>query len=275
MAAERHRRFGPIEGQGLQPLALPAGQDDATGRGGGRRAPACPQHARNVGCCRCAVPERHPVESPRVPDADLWRFGEGTHDDSGRVLGAHPTEGGGTVFRVWAPNAASVSVIGDFNDWNAGRRPADRDRPRASGRGASPTPTVGERYKYRIATADGTGLDKADPVAFASRGAARDGLGRRRPRPTTGATASGWPAGPQPTRHDAPMSIYEVHLGSWRYEPGGYRALAHQLADYLRRHRVHPRRTAPDHGAPVLRVVGLPDHRLLRAHRPLRLARRT
>jgi 1,4-alpha-glucan branching enzyme len=168
-----------------------------------------------------------------VPDADLWRFGEGTHDDLAAILGAHPDPAGGvgTEFRVWAPNAVSVSVVGDFNGWSD-----DRDRlagsPAGIWSGRVAAATVGQRYKYRIETEDGTRLDKADPVAFAS----------EEPPETASVIAdlsyewgdADWmESRGARNRHDAPISIYEVHLGSWRYEPGGYRALAHQLADHL------------------------------------------
>ena len=179
------------------------------------------------------MPVPEPPTVAAVSAADLWRFGEGTHDDLATFLGAHADAGGvaGTVFRVWAPNAVSVSVVGDFNGWHA-----DRDRLEGSSSGIwsgrVADARVGQRYKYRIETGDGTGLDKADPVAFAS----------EEPPETASVIAdlsydwgdADWMAGrAEHNRHDAPISIYEVHLGSWRFEPGGYRALAHQLADHL------------------------------------------
>ena len=179
------------------------------------------------------MPVPEPPTVAAVSAADLWRFGEGTHDDLATFLGAHADAGGvaGTVFRVWAPNAVSVSVVGDFNGWHA-----DRDRLEGSSSGIwsgrVADARVGQRYKYRIETGDGSGLDKADPVAFAS----------EEPPETASVIAdlsydwgdADWMAGrAEHNRHDAPISIYEVHLGSWRFEPGGYRALAHQLADHL------------------------------------------
>ena len=179
------------------------------------------------------MPVPEPPTVAAVSAADLWRFGEGTHDDLATFLGAHADAGGvaGTVFRVWAPNAGSVSVVGDFNGWHADRARLEGSSSGIwSGRVADAR--VGQRYKYRIETGDGTGLDKADPVAFAS----------EEPPETASVIAdlsydwgdADWMAGrAEHNRHDAPISIYEVHLGSWRFEPGGYRALAHQLADHL------------------------------------------
>ncbi len=165
-----------------------------------------------------------------ITDTDLWRFGEGTHDGLHHLLGAH-VDAGGCDFAVWAPSARSVNVVGEFNGWDPAAAPMT---PSDSGIWACRVEGArhGQAYKYRIETADGRELDKADPVAFAAE------------QPP--ATASRiWDLGHSwsddewmATRaarngHDAPISIYEVHLGSWRYCPGGYREIAEQLADHL------------------------------------------
>ncbi|MEA2001688.1 MAG: 1,4-alpha-glucan branching protein GlgB [Actinomycetota bacterium] len=162
---------------------------------------------------------------------DRWSFNGGTHASLYEVLGAH-LDGDGTVFRVWAPAASRVEVIGDFNNWADGWAL----NPDSSGiwSGRIPGVGAGEVYKYRIVPAgSGAPMDKADPFAF-----------RAQEPSETGSII--WDLGYQwqdekwmrsRARHnalDAPISIYEVHLGSWRYEPGGYRALAHQLVDYVR-----------------------------------------
>ena len=154
------------------------------------------------------------------------------HDDVTRLLGAH-VDGEGCSFGVWAPSAGAVSVIGDFNDWTAGVDGlAPSDAGIWSGRVAGAC--IGERYKYFVTTADGSGLFKADPMAFAA----------EEPPRTSSVIASldhDWQDGEwmadreaRNSRH-APISIYEVHLGSWCYEPDGYRGLAPQLADHLDR----------------------------------------
>ncbi len=169
---------------------------------------------------------------PQLAEDDLWYFGEGTHDAVAQILGAH-VDGQGCSFRVWAPAARVVSVIGDFNDWETA---ANLLAPSGGGiwSGRIDGARVAQRYKYFIETADGTELFKADPVAFAS----------EEPPRTASVICSldyQWGDGEWMAeraalnRHDAPVSIYEVHLGSWRYEPGGYRGLAPQLADHLER----------------------------------------
>ncbi len=104
---------------------------------------------------------------PALAADDLWRFGEGTHDGLAYLFGAHP-DPDGTTFRVWAPSARSVSVIGDFNGWSGEGAPARTVAGRylvgACRRGAG----VGNRYKYRIVTTSGAVLDKSDPFAFAT-----------------------------------------------------------------------------------------------------------
>ncbi|HEY1465809.1 MAG TPA: 1,4-alpha-glucan branching protein GlgB [Acidimicrobiales bacterium] len=157
-------------------------------------------------------------ESPSSLSADdLYLFNEGTHRHLGDKLGAHvlaETGGEGVRFSVWAPNAASVSVIGDFNGWEA---KADGLAVRGSSgiwEGEVRAAEAGDVYKYAITTRDGRVLDKADPVAFFSEVPPRTGsvvadLTYRwhddewmRSR-GSGATI------------EAPISIYEVHFGSW------------------------------------------------------------
>jgi len=158
---------------------------------------------------------------PLIPDDDLHFFGEGSHLRPFTMLGAHPlrvNEVEGVRFSVWAPNARRVSVVGDFNSWD-GRRHAMRLR---HGGGVweifVPHAEVGDHYKFELIGAQGTLLPlKADPYARAS---------QMRPE-TASVVAPLLPAVPLPTdraakgeRH-APVSIYEVHLGSWRRHPDG------------------------------------------------------
>ena len=166
-------------------------------------------------------------------------------------------------------------------------RPPARDAlarvDRRSGSCSSPAIGPGAHYKYEILTQDHQILLKADPYALADRGSAEDRVGRvpARAHLERGATATGWRAGPRRRRRsERPVSIYEVHLGSWRLNSlEGNRSLTYvELADELSRlrqgHGLHARRAAAGDGAPVQGLVGLPGHRLLRAHAVLRLARR-
>ncbi len=146
------------------------------------------------------------------------------------MLGAH-RDAGQTTFRVWAPDAEAVSVVGDGNGWTAGvdRLAAD---PSGVWRGTFEGYGQGDRYKYAItARYGGHQLTKADPVAFAT----------EHPPATASmvwAPAHEWGDGrwmegrSDRNRVDRPLSIYEVHLGSWCDEPGGYRALGPRLAEY-------------------------------------------
>jgi 1,4-alpha-glucan branching enzyme len=172
-------------------------------------------------------------------ELDLHLFREGTHTGLHRLLGCHPADGG-ACFAVWAPSAVAVSVIGDVNDWGADAHPL-RPRPDGSGiwEGTVAGVTQGQRYKYAVRTRDGRRLDKADPMARLA----------ERP-PATASVAwfgddhvwrdEAWMAG-RGARNalDAPMSIYEMHLGSWRRGEGGalidYRSAARLLAEHLTR----------------------------------------
>jgi 1,4-alpha-glucan branching enzyme len=170
---------------------------------------------------------------------DAWSLNGGSHVSAYEVLGAHSqatvapgsVEPGTTTFRLWAPNATRVQVMGDMNGWNPGRDADLEPDPSGVWRG-NLTAAPGQRYKYRVHTPGGAVLDKADPFGFA----------HEEPSATASVIADltyswndhDW-MGSRGSRiaPDAPVSIYEVHLGSWRYEPGGYRALADQLVDYV------------------------------------------
>lgn len=163
---------------------------------------------------------------------DAWSFNGGTHLNAWEVLGAHPNDDGETTtFRVWAPNARSVHVIGEFNLWTDPDEYALEPDPSGVWRGTVPA-RVGQTYKYRVQPQTGPAFDKADPVGFAF---------EEPPRTASVITDLGYTWGDgdwmsdrsSQLAFDKPVSIYELHLGSWRYEPGGYRALAEQLVEYL------------------------------------------
>ena len=178
---------------------------------------------------------------PVLGEVDEYLLGEGTHKRIWQVLGAHViTHEGveGTHFAVWAPNAQRVSVVGDFNVWDGRRHPMRRRG--ATGVWETFIPGVGEgtTYKYEIRAHDGAVMPlKADPVGFGSEHAPANGSVVRR---IDGAAWQDgeWMAG-RAARHsiDAPISVYEVHLGSWKRAPGNrmlsYLELADQLVDYV------------------------------------------
>ncbi len=173
---------------------------------------------------------------------DVFLFNEGTHRKLGGGLGAHPLilDGRpGTAFAVWAPDAVQVAVIGDFNRWDGSAHELSRVGKSGIWEGFVPDVGPGERYKYRITSAHrGYVVDKADPVAFATE-----------PPPRTGSVvadltfewgdADWMRSRGAKSALDAPISIYEMHLGSWRHDeagaPYGYRDLAPRLAEHLER----------------------------------------
>ena len=156
-----------------------------------------------------------------IPDDDLHYFGEGSHLRPFTMLGAHPMTLGdvaGVRFSVWAPNARRVSVVGDFNAWD-GRRHTMRVR---HGAGVweifVPHVAVGDPYKFELLARDGTLLPlKADPCARAAE--LRPGTASIvAPMPAVRALSAERAAAND--RH-APVSIYELHAGSWRRHPDG------------------------------------------------------
>ncbi|MET0440780.1 MAG: alpha-amylase family glycosyl hydrolase, partial [Casimicrobiaceae bacterium] len=174
--------------------------------------------------------------SSLLGEQDLYLFREGSHSRFYRQMGCHVDEHGAT-FRVWAPNASAVSTIGDWNEWKAGDC-ALRPRADSSGvwEGHDPRVQRGQRYKYRIVGPDGRARDKADPFAFYSE--VPPGTASRAWTLEYEWGDSAWIA--QRARRNSlasPMSIYEVHLGSWRRPEHNalptYRDIARQLAEYV------------------------------------------
>jgi len=176
---------------------------------------------------------------PTLGDVDLHLIGEGRHEELWKVLGAHvrryDTYSGpvtGTSFAVWAPNARGVRIVGDFNYWDSRAHPMRSLG--SSGVWELFVPDVGDgtRYKFEVLGQDGQWRQKADPMAFAT----------EMPPATASVvftSAHSWEDEDWLRRraevdaHTGPMSVYEVHLGSWR--PGlGYRELADELVAYVR-----------------------------------------
>jgi len=174
-------------------------------------------------------------------EQDVYLFREGTHGRLHALMGCH-LESGGATFRVWAPNARRVAVIGEFNRWDPLANPLDA-RTDDSGIWEATVAGVkrGDPYKFRIVSAvGGHEMDKADPFAICAEAP-----------PLTASRAwtleyawsdDAWMASRAARNgHGAPISIYEVHLGSWRR--GGdarrlatYRDIARPLAEYVRDH---------------------------------------
>jgi 1,4-alpha-glucan branching enzyme len=177
-----------------------------------------------------------------ISDADLYLFAEGRHLRVADMLGAHPLPGGaGTRFAVWAPNAREVSVLADSNGWTPGAAPLAVRGPSGVWEGIIPGIAAGDAYKFHIASHhDGYRVDKADPVAIRAEHPPRtasvvwdldyawgdaEWMARRR----------------EASALDAPITIYELHLGSWRRVPGEddrpltYREIAPLVAEHVTR----------------------------------------
>ena len=178
---------------------------------------------------------------PMLEELDLHLFGEGRHLRLYEKLGAHPQEGG-VWFSVWAPNAERVGVVGDFCGWDGRRHPLSCRGVSGVWEGLVPGLKKGDLYKFEIGCKNGPPRVKSDPLAFAME-----------LRPKTASLVWGlgqyaWGDGEwmeQRARRDlhrGPLSIYEVHLGSWMRgtAEGGrwlsYPELAERLIPHLQEH---------------------------------------
>jgi 1,4-alpha-glucan branching enzyme len=187
---------------------------------------------------RIQDPYRFP---PTIGEIDLHLAGEGRHEELYQRLGAHVTEVdgvGGVAFAVWAPAAAAVSVVGDFNSWDGRLHPMRSMGSSGIWEVFLPGVEEGARYKFEIRTQDGELRLKADPVAFAAEVPPDTASVVFRPKHEW--NDAQWLE--QRRKRDpqtGPMSVYEVHLGSWRLNPleGNreltYEELADELAAYV------------------------------------------
>ena len=180
-----------------------------------------------------------------ITELDQYLFGQGTHYDIFKKLGAHMMEVNGVkgvYFAVWAPNAAYVSVVGEFNQWNGYEGIMTRLEPLGIFETFLPNVKLGDLYKFQITTRSGEVLYKADP--FANYAEMRPGTASR----VTDITKYSWGDKTWLTKRKkfdakkSPMSIYEIHPGSWKKHPSkegnqegfyNYKELAHSLAEYV------------------------------------------
>jgi 1,4-alpha-glucan branching enzyme len=171
-----------------------------------------------------------------LSEDDLYLFNAGKHHRLYRHLGAHPAPArNATYFAVWAPNARAVSVIGDWNGWRAGESNLAARASSGIWECEISSVQVGARYKFAITTESGLIIEKADPMAARCEG----------PPLTASVVWSSqhqwndaeWMASRGQRQHrQQPISIYEVHLGSWQRENGamlGYRELGERLAVHV------------------------------------------
>ena len=186
-------------------------------------------------------------EKMQFGEKDQYYFGQATHYDIYKKLGAHVTTQGkkqGVYFAVWAPNAAKVAVVGEFNDWATDANPMKKTGPIGVWETFVPGAAVGDFYKFYIKAQDGRDLFKADPYANwsemrpgnASRVADISGFKW---------TDSAWIKNRQESDpKEKAVAIYEMHPGSWRKHPAteqdpdgfySYREIAHTLTEYVKR----------------------------------------
>ena len=181
---------------------------------------------------------------PQFTEEELKKFGAGIYYDIYEKMGAHPmTIDGieGVYFAVWAPHAEKVSVVGEFNDWDADKNPMKREEPLGIYTCFVPDVQEGALYKYCIQTYKGDHIYKADP--FANYAELRPGNASK----VTDISALRWTDSKWMERrltwdhHKEPMSIYEAHIGSWKRHPGReddgfytYREFAKAATEYIK-----------------------------------------
>ncbi|QDU90871.1 1,4-alpha-glucan branching enzyme GlgB [Pirellulimonas nuda] len=236
----------------IHPAGLYEAVIDAQDRGVPGRADR-PRATRGQGRCagyQFCIHDKHGGEmtkhdpyafTPLLTEYDYHLLGEGTHWQSYERLGAHLREIDGVKgvnFAVWAPNAEGVSVVGDFNGWNAKLHPMRKQIPSGIWELFLPELTAGTKYKFAVKQLGGRLVEKCDPYGFAAE------VPPRTANIVTDLSTHQWQddrwAAEREQRNglDAPMSIYELHLGSWRRDPGepsrwlSYSEIAPQLIEY-------------------------------------------
>ncbi len=178
---------------------------------------------------------RDPKDPALLGELDLHLIGEGRHEQLWQALGAHVRDGG-TGFAVWAPNARSVSVVGDFNGWDGNAHPMRAAPSGGIWTAFVPGVGAGAYYQYLVQGADGIWRQKADPLAFAAE--APPATGSRVFTSTHVWQDDAWLAERgRKLAVNEPMSVYEMHLGSWKRHLDGsfwsYDDLAAELPAYL------------------------------------------
>ena len=180
---------------------------------------------------------------PAISSIDQYLIGEGTHKQLWRVLGANTRIHQGTEgvhFAVWAPNAKLVSVVGDFNDWDGGRNSMCPTGGTGVWEIFVPDLREGALYKFRVTGADSIVRDKADPVGFGSQHPPEKASIVRNIDSYDWQDSAWMETRAAHNDRGQPISIYEVHLGSWRrrYDDNGrplsYVELARDLVGYVK-----------------------------------------
>ena len=194
-----------------------------------------------------------------IGDLDQYLFGQGNHYDLYKKMGAHLVSDGkkkGAYFAVWAPHAKSVSVVGDFNDWDTQASPMEREEPLGIYTCFIPGIEENALYKYCIETYTGDYIFKADP--FATYAELRPGTASRvADIDHLKWTDTQWMDKRKTWKHEQePMSIYEVHIGSWKRHPGredegfySYREFAKEIVKYVK-----------DMGYTHIEIIGIAEH---------------
>ena len=220
--------------------------------------------AKTTAAKKTAAKKAEPV-SPFITEMDQYLFGMGTHYEIYKKMGAHPTVKDGVAgvhFAVWAPNAEYVSILGNFNGWDSSATPMTRLEPMGIWETFVPGLQNGEIYKYYLHTKNGWDLEKSDP--YASYAELRPGTASR----VADTESFKWSDKTWMNKRESfdvdsqPVSIYEVHPGSWKCHPlqdgqaeyerfYNYRELAHALADYVK-----------DMGYTHVELIGLSEHPL-------------
>ena len=188
--------------------------------------------------------EKNKTKAYEIGELDHYLFGQGTHYEIYKKLGAHIVNDGekqGVYFAVWAQHAEKVSVVGEFNDWDADKNPMKREEPLGIYTCFVPDVQEGALYKYCIQTYKGDHIYKADP--FANYAELRPGNASK----VTDISALRWTDSKWMERrltwdhHKEPMSIYEAHIGSWKRHPGReddgfytYREFAKAATEYIK-----------------------------------------